>query len=38
MKTELHYGDVKVVNIRDDEFEFQIEGETIIVPKLIKGD
>ena len=35
---QLHYGNAKVVDIRDDEFEFLIDGETIIVPKLIKGD
>ena len=35
---QLHYGNAKVVDIRDDEFEFLIDGETIIVPKLIKGE
>ena len=35
---QLHYGDAKVVDIRDDEFEFLIDGQTVIVPKLIKGD
>ena len=35
---QLHYGNAKVVDVRDDEFEFLIDGETIIVPKLIKGE
>lgn len=35
---QLHYGNAKVVDIRGEEFEFLIDGETIIVPKLIKGD
>ena len=29
----------KRVDIRDDEFEFHIDGQTVVVPKLIKkGD
>jgi hypothetical protein len=35
---QLHYGNAKVVDIRDDEFEFLIDGETVIVPKLIKRE
>jgi len=35
---QLHYGNAKVVDIRDDEFEFLIDGETVIVPKLIKKE
>jgi hypothetical protein len=35
---QLHYGDAKVVDIRDDEFEFLIDGKTVIVPKLIRRD
>ena len=35
---QLHYGNTEVVDIRDDEFEFLIDGETVIVPKLIPGD
>ena len=35
---QLHYGDAKVIDIRDDEFEFLIDGETVIVPKLIRED
>ena len=35
---QLHYGNAELVEIRDDEFEFLIEGETVIVPKLILDD
>jgi hypothetical protein len=35
---QLHYGNAKVVDIRDDEFEFLIDGKTVIVPKLIKRE
>ena len=35
---QLHYGNAKVVDIRDDEFEFLIDGETVIVPKLIREE
>jgi hypothetical protein len=35
---QVHYGNAKVIDIRDDEFEFLIDGEIAIVPKLIKGE
>ena len=33
-----HYENDKVVDVINDEFEFLIDGETVIVPKLIKGE
>ncbi len=35
---QLHYGDVKVTDIRDDDFELLFDRETLIVPKLIKEE
>ena len=33
-----HYENDKVVDIRDDEFEFLFDEQKVIVPKLIKGE
>ena len=35
---QLHYGNAKVVDIRDNEFESLINGKKVTLPEQIKGE